>query len=139
MKLSTDDSRARFISSPVARMATASPDAAPHAVPITFEVSHNVLFFAIDHKPKSTWNLRRLRNIRENPQVSVLVDHYAADWSELWWVRADGRAEIWENGHDRSKAIELLQGKYDQYRDQPPQGPIVAIHVDRWSGWAFTE
>ncbi|MFJ5110964.1 TIGR03668 family PPOX class F420-dependent oxidoreductase [Streptomyces sp. NPDC088551] len=139
MKLALTEARNRFTGSPVARLATAGPDGAPHAVPITFAVSHDVLFFAIDHKPKSTWNLRRLRNIRENPQVSVLVDHYDADWSELWWVRADGRAEIWEGGHDRTEAVELLRDKYEQYRDQPPAGPIVAIHVDQWSGWAFTE
>ncbi|MET9474808.1 TIGR03668 family PPOX class F420-dependent oxidoreductase [Streptomyces sp. NPDC002922] len=139
MKLASADARQRFVSSPVARLATADAAGVPHAVPVTFAVSRDVLYFAIDHKPKSTWNLRRLRNIRENPKVSVLVDHYAADWSTLWWVRADGLAEIWDDGSDRLTVVQLLQDKYEQYRDQPPEGPIVAIRVEHWSGWTFAD
>ncbi|MFD9499290.1 TIGR03668 family PPOX class F420-dependent oxidoreductase [Streptomyces sp. NPDC060035] len=139
MKLASADARSRFVASPVARLATADATGLPHAVPVTFVVSGDVLYFAIDHKPKTTWNLRRLRNIRENPRVSVLVDHYAADWSTLWWVRADGCAEIWEDEQDRLRPLELLQGKYEQYRERPPEGPVVAIHIEQWSGWAFAE
>ncbi|MFF9039546.1 TIGR03668 family PPOX class F420-dependent oxidoreductase [Streptomyces sp. NPDC014892] len=139
MKLASADARVRFATSPVARLATVGADGIPHLVPITFVVGDDAVYFAIDHKPKSSWNLRRLRNIRENPQVSVLVDHYASDWSTLWWSRADGRAEVWESGDDRLKAVELLQGKYEQYRDHPPEGPVVIVRVEHWSGWAFTE
>ncbi|MER5894816.1 TIGR03668 family PPOX class F420-dependent oxidoreductase [Streptomyces sp. NPDC001876] len=139
MKLASADARSRFVASPVARLATADGAGLPHVVPVTFAVGGDVLYFAIDHEPKSTRNLRRLRNIRENPRVSVLVDHYAADWSALWWVRADGRAEIWEDEQDRLGPLELLQGKYEQYRERPPEGPIVAIHIERWSGWAFAD
>ncbi|KPI17082.1 putative enzyme [Actinobacteria bacterium OK074] len=122
--------------SPVARLATVGADSVPHLVPITFAVGDDTVYFAIDHKPKSSRNLRRLRNIRENPQVSVLVDHYASDWSALWWSRADGRAEVRNDGDDRLKAVELLRAKYEQYRDHPPEGPVVIVRVERWSGWA---
>jgi PPOX class probable F420-dependent enzyme len=138
MKLSPAEARERFVASPVARLATAGADGAPHIVPITFAVDGEMLYSAVDHKPKTTWNLRRLRNIRENPGVAVLVDHYDADWSALWWARADGRAEIRESGTERSKAIGLLLDKYEQYRDRPPEGPVVAVRVNEWSGWAFT-
>ena len=57
-------------------------------MPVTFAVYGDLVCFAVDHKPKSTRDLRRLRNIRANDQVSVLVDDYADDWSRLWWVRA---------------------------------------------------
>ncbi len=137
MKLSPVASRERFTASPVARLATADAHGVPHAVPVTFAALHDVLYFAVDHKPKSTWNLRRLRNIRENPSVSVLVDHYGADWTTLWWARADGRADVLEDGPERLRAVELLCGKYSQYRDTPPEGPVVAIRVQLWSGWAF--
>ncbi|MBG0855414.1 TIGR03668 family PPOX class F420-dependent oxidoreductase [Streptomyces spinoverrucosus] len=136
MKLSPLDARQRFITSPVARLATADAGGVPHAVPVTFAVLDDVLYFAVDHKPKSTWNLRRLRNLRENPSVAVLVDHYDDDWSALWWARADGRGEVLEDGAERRHAVELLCGRYDQYRGAPPQGPAVAVRVDRWSGWA---
>ena len=138
MKLTPADARERFAASPVARLATADADGVPHLVPVTFTVSGDMLYFAIDHKPKSTMNLRRLRNIRENPRVALLVDCYDADWSALWWTRADGRAEIWDTGNDRLSAIESLRHKYEQYQDCPPEGPVVAIRVDEWSGWAFT-
>jgi PPOX class probable F420-dependent enzyme len=138
MKLSPLDARKRFTASPVARLATADAHGVPHAVPVTFVVQDDVVYFAIDHKPKNTWNLRRLRNIKENPSVTVLVDHYDADWSTLWWARADGRGEVLEDGPERRRAVELLCGKYDQYQDSLPKGPVVAIRVDQWSGWAFT-
>ncbi|MFC4504856.1 MULTISPECIES: TIGR03668 family PPOX class F420-dependent oxidoreductase [Streptomyces] len=137
MKLSPHTARERFTSSPIARLATADTDGVPHAIPVTFAVLNDVVYFAVDHKPKSTWDLRRLRNIRENPSVTILVDHYAEDWSTLWWARADGRGEVLEDDQERSCAVALLCGKYNQYEDSPPQGPVVAIRVDQWSGWAF--
>ncbi|WP_180687265.1 TIGR03668 family PPOX class F420-dependent oxidoreductase [Streptomyces gossypiisoli] len=137
MKLSPLDARQRFVTSPVARLATADAHGVPHAVPVTFAVLDDVLYFAVDDKPKSTWDLRRLRNIRENPSVAVLVDHYDEDWSALWWVRADGRGEVLEDGEERRHAVELLCGKYQQYKDSPPQGPAVAVRVGRWTGWAY--
>ncbi|MEV0483328.1 TIGR03668 family PPOX class F420-dependent oxidoreductase [Streptomyces sp. NPDC050508] len=138
MKLSPHVARERFAASPVARLATADAHGVPHAVPVTFVVLGDALYFAVDHKPKSTWNLRRLRNIRENPSVTLLVDHYADDWSTLWWARADGLGEVLEDGQEQHRAVELLCGKYDQYRNSPPEGPVVAIRVEQWSGWAFT-
>lgn len=137
MKLSPLVARERFVASPVARLATADASGVPHAVPVTFVVLDDVLYFAVDHKPKSTWQLRRLRNIQENPAVTVLVDHYDKDWSTLWWARADGRGAVLEDEQERRRAVGLLCGKYAQYEDTPPQGPVVAVRIERWSGWAF--
>ncbi|MEX2983607.1 TIGR03668 family PPOX class F420-dependent oxidoreductase [Streptomyces sp. C36] len=139
MKLGPAEARARFANSPVARLATTDKTGRPHVVPIVFALDRDMLYFAIDHKPKRTQNLRRLRNIRENPQVSVLVDHYADDWRALWWARADGHAETWTEPAQCSVPIGLLQEKYAQYADNPPQGPVVAVTVTEWSGWAFTD
>lgn len=137
MNLSAPEARKRFADSPVARLATADAAGVPHVVPITFVVEDDVIYFVIDHKPKRSTNLRRLRNIAENPAVAVITDQYADDWSALWWARADGRAEIWEDGEDRSKAVAQLQGKYPQYEETPPHGPVVAIRVAAWTGWAY--
>lgn len=66
-------------------------------------VEGDLIFFAVDHKPKRSTGLRRLRNIAENPAVAVIADQYADDWSTLWWARADGRAEIRDDGDDRRR------------------------------------
>ena len=138
MKLDGAEARERLAAARVARLATVSGAGEPHTVPITFVLNEDTLFFVVDSKPKSTMDLRRLRNIRENPLVSVLVDHYSDDWDALWWVRADGRAEIWEDEQLRAAPVSLLSRKYPQYREQVPVGPVVAITVESLSGWSFT-
>jgi PPOX class probable F420-dependent enzyme len=98
------DPRTRFTESPVARLATVTPGGRPHLVPVVFalvtdpqgaedaEDAEDVVYTAVDAKPKTTRRLRRLANIEGNPEVSLLVDHYADDWTRLWWVRVDGVA-----------------------------------------------
>ncbi|MDQ2797735.1 MAG: TIGR03668 family PPOX class F420-dependent oxidoreductase [Actinomycetota bacterium] len=131
--------RARFAASPVARLATLNVDGTPHLVPVTFAVLGHVIVVAVDHKPKTTTRLRRLRNIAENPTVCVIVDHYSDDWSALWWVRADARAEVVEAGAGWHTGVDALVAKYDQYQQVPPTGPVIRAVVTRWSGWAYSE
>jgi len=136
MRLESDVARERIESARVARLATASADGVPHLVPVTFALlDDNVLTFAVDHKPKRTNDLRRLRNIAANPAVSVLVDEYDDDWSRLWWARADGTASIHTDAGAREPAVRALVAKYRQYTVQPPLGAVVRITVQRWSGW----
>jgi PPOX class probable F420-dependent enzyme len=136
VRLSDDDSRQRFGGAQVARLATMSAEGQPHIVPITFAVDRDVIYTAVDSKPKSTPRLRRLSNIRANPRVAVLADHYDEDWSALWWVRADGMAAILDSWAEMAAPAGLLAGRYAQYRDNPPGGPVIAIRVARWTGWA---
>ena len=128
--------RRRMSNAMVARLATIGRDGRPPLVPITFAMGDDELYFAVDHKPKRTVNLQRLRNIEANPAVSVLVDHYENDWSKLWWVRMDGQARIVDAGERRDQAIGLLCARYEQSRSVPPAGPVVAIAVQRMSGWS---
>jgi PPOX class probable F420-dependent enzyme len=131
------DARARFGAAPVARLATADAAARPHLVPITFALAGDTIYSVIDDKPKRTRALRRLANIAANPLVAVLADHYEADWDALWWVRADGRARTFEIGEPEAEAaLAALAARYPRYRELPPGGPLVAIDVERWSGWA---
>ncbi len=124
---------------PVARLATTGDDRRPHIVPIMFTlIDGEHIVTAIDQKPKSTLDLRRLRNIAENPNVAVLCDHYADDWSRLWWVRADGTATVAGNGSARDAAIAALSAKYPQYRATPPHGPAILVEVTSWAGWAYS-
>ena len=120
----------------VARLATVRPDGRPHVVAVTFAFDGTTIVTAIDHKPKTTMSLQRLRNIRARPVASVLVDHYEDDWSQLWWVRADGSAKVVADGTERQQAIDRLADKYPQYREDPPDGPVIVVTVDRWSSWS---
>lgn len=141
MRLDAGAARERFARVRVARLATAGPDGQPHLVPFTFALDSGPrhgdrIYSAVDAKPKSTTDLRRLRNIRANPQVSVLADHYEDDWDALWWVRADGQAAIVDEPTAIALALALLAARYPQYRGQPPGGPLISIQVARWTGWA---
>jgi PPOX class probable F420-dependent enzyme len=130
------DARARFAAARVARLATADAAGRPHLVPICFAVAGDTVYSAVDEvKPKATRRLRRLANVAANPAVSLLADHYDEDWSALWWVRADGDARVVE-AEQASAAVELLARRYAQYRESPPEGPVVAVAVERWSGWS---
>ncbi|HTU75740.1 MAG TPA: TIGR03668 family PPOX class F420-dependent oxidoreductase [Trebonia sp.] len=135
MNLSTQDARALLATVRVARLATVSPDGQPHLVPVTFAADGDRVYIAIDHKPKTTTNLKRLRNISHNPRVSLLADHYEDDWAQLWWVRVDGQARVLA-GADREGPVDLLASKYGQYAEQRPDGPVISIEVTRWTAWA---
>lgn len=125
------DPAALFATARVAHLATASADGVPHLVPMVFALAGDVIYSAVDGKPKRSRALRRLANIAANPRVSVLADHYDEDWSRLWWVRADGVASV----RDESAGLAALVARYPQYRDAPPAGPFLEIIVDRWSAW----
>lgn len=125
----------RFASSPVARLATVTPEGTAHLVPVVFAAADNVVYTAVDAKPKTTQRLRRISNIETNPNVSLLVDHYDADWTRLWWVRADGVASVHRDGAVLALGYRLLRAKYPQYQSVSLNGPLIAVAVHRWSGW----
>src|SRR5205814_4381034 len=80
LNLEPGEPRRRFAAATVARLATLSPDGRPHVVPVTFAVDGDVIYSAVDAKPKTTTRLARLRNITAEPRVAMLADHYEADW-----------------------------------------------------------
>ncbi len=135
------DPKVSFTQSPIARLATSTADGKPHLVPVVFAVGaeptdgHEVVYTAVDAKPKTTQRLRRLANIAANPAVSLLVDHYADEWSQLWWVRVDGVAAIHREGQAMHTGYQLLRAKYPQYQSVSLDGPVIAVTVHRWSSW----
>lgn len=129
------EARERFAAGRVARLATADRSGRPHLVPIVYALDGERVYSAVDAKPKRTAALRRLANVRENPAVALLVDHYDdSDWEALWWVRADGRGRVLEpEAAEARDAIELLAARYPQQR---AVGSVLAVDVERWSGWS---
>jgi PPOX class probable F420-dependent enzyme len=139
MRLEPHEARTRFGVARVVHLATAGSDGQPHLVPCTFALdTAGRIVIGIDHKPKTTLNLRRLRNIAENPRVSVLADEYDDDWNRLWWARADGTAAIEGDSAEHEAHWRLLHAKYRQYDGQALTGPVIAVTPGRWSGWAYS-
>jgi PPOX class probable F420-dependent enzyme len=131
----TPEHRERLATAPVARLATVRPDGTPHLVPVVFALVEDVVWTAVDAKPKSTHQLLRLRNIATHPRVSLLVDHYDDDWSRLWWVRVDGTASIVPINGEALVAVTALTAKYPQYESNPPPGPLIRIEPTVWRTW----
>jgi PPOX class probable F420-dependent enzyme len=129
------DAAESFAAAPVAVLATVDSESVPHVVPVVFAVSGGVVYTAVDAKRKTTRRLRRLANIAANPRVSMLVDHYDDDWSQLWWVRVDGLAEVHESGDQMAIGYAVLRQKYLQYERIALDGPVVTVDVQHWSSW----
>jgi PPOX class probable F420-dependent enzyme len=126
---------ARLATARIARLATTDPDGRPHLVPIVFAIEGDTLYSAVDRKPKTSRTLRRIENARVRPDVTILVDHYEENWGRLWWIRLRGRARVLDDGDERTRALELLRAKYEQYRAEPPDGPVLAVDIDAVREW----
>ena len=108
------EAREAFAKARVARLATLTPDGAPHIVPICFAVDGDVIYSAIDHKPKRTTHPQRLRNINCDARVAVLADHYDDHWENLWWIRADGHARVDRQHHEDHAVLVRRRGKSER-------------------------
>ncbi|WP_419846162.1 TIGR03668 family PPOX class F420-dependent oxidoreductase [Candidatus Poriferisocius sp.] len=116
-------------------LSTITADDRPHAVPCCFFLKGDVVYSAVDAKPKSTLALRRLDNLTANPAACLLVDCYDDDWSKLWWIRVDGTARVLIDGDERDHALDLLAAKYPQYQTTRPPGPVIAMDIVSWRSW----
>jgi PPOX class probable F420-dependent enzyme len=123
----------------VGRLATVSADRRPHAVPVCYALLGEVAYSAIDHKPKRSGRLRRIANLQQTGEACLLVDEYGEDWSNLWWVRMDGRGRVVEDPAEAARAVNALADRYPQYRERPPEGAVIALDITRWTGWSASE
>jgi PPOX class probable F420-dependent enzyme len=132
----TPQERARVAAARVARLATVRADGTPHIVAVTFALEEDTVVSVVDHKPKRTQELQRLRNLEGRPTASLLVDHYEDDWSKLWWVRLDLAVEIVRDGPRRTDLLEPLTRKYADYRVTAPQGPVLTMRIRSTTSWS---
>jgi len=126
----------------VARLGTADRAGQPLVVPVCYVFDGRACFSAIDAKPKRVpaRELRRVRNIAENPRVSLVVDRYDEEWSRLCWVIVQGRAEILTEGPERAGAVDLLRAKYAQYRAlglDRDTATVIRISLERTMFWSW--
>lgn len=121
----------------VGRLATADRTGRPHVVPVCYAIRDEALYITLDEKPKRQGiTPKRLRNLAENPEAAVIVDHYDDDWSRLGWIMLRGRAEILRGGEEHDAAQMLLRGRYPQYRmmDLCPLA-VIALRISRVTTW----
>lgn len=129
----------------LAHLATVDASGAPHVVPVCFAPIDDTLYIAIDEKPKRAADarqLRRMRNIADNPRVAIVADVYDdADWSRLGFVLLRCRARIVEPATpEHTRAIAILRQKYVQYRDMAlEERPVIAADVQRVTTWGRLE
>jgi PPOX class probable F420-dependent enzyme len=134
--LDPDEQTALVDRARVARLGTLRPDGTARLVPITFVLLDGLVCSAVDEvKPKRSTRLARLSDVRRDPRAAVLVDHYAEDWNQLWWVRVDGTAAVYESGELAERARAALVAKYAPYAAAPPQGPVLVLTPTAWAGW----
>ena len=127
--------RRRLAEARVGRLATVDAAGNPHVVPVCFVVYDDSIYWTVDQKPKATPRLRRLANIEAHPVAELVVDNYAEDWTELWWIRVKTDATVLDPGPEADRALDLLVAKYPQYRERRPDGPVVRLAVSRLSSW----
>ena len=123
----------------VARLATISVEGKPHLVPVVYAYDGAHIFVALDEKPKrvAPGQLQRVRNISANPNVSLLIDDYAEDWTELAWERLDGLAEVMPEGRAHVEALRLLREKYAQYQSMAlEERPLIQITIKLRTHWS---
>ena len=130
----------RFLrSARTGHLATADAKGRPHGVPVCFVFDGQAIYSVLDAKPKTTplRQLRRVKNILANPQVSLVVDHYEEDWDKLQYILVSGDAELLESGEEWALAIAMLREKYPQYQAMDlDQSPVIKITPVRYSPWS---
>jgi PPOX class probable F420-dependent enzyme len=112
----------------------------PALIPVCFVLLGETVYHAIDAKPKSVppSRLRRVANIRANPNAALLVDHYDEDWRRLWYVLVRGTARLLQGGAEHRRAVAALRRKYPQYRESVPLSPdalIIALDIAQVGEW----
>ncbi len=130
----------RFLrSARTGHLATADAKGRPQVVPVCFVFDGQAIYSVLDAKPKTTplRQLRRVKNILANPQVSLVVDHYEEDWDKLQYILVSGDAELLESGEKWALAIAMLREKYPQYQAMDlDQSPVIKIIPVRYSSWS---
>ena len=104
------------------------------AVPVVYVVDDGRIVVPIDAvKPKRGPRLQRLRNLDADPRAVLLADHYADDWSQLWWVRVHGRAT---EAPPTGAQLERLAAAFPAYATSGAVPSVLVLVADEMAGWA---
>jgi PPOX class probable F420-dependent enzyme len=133
---------AGFITSArVGRLATADAGGQPMVVPICYAFDGQALYSAVDAKPKQAppEGLGRIRNLRENPRVSIVIDQYDEDWTHLRYVIIQGRADLLTDGPQFTHGVDLLVATRSTHLGLPRErGLMIRVTPSRVSSWQYS-
>ena len=118
----------------VGRLGLLDLEGAPRVLPVTYALAEGRIWSAIDSKPKRSGEPARLRFLRRDPRAALTVDRYSDDWEELAWVQVLGIVEVVDL-EEGAGGLDALRKKYEQYRDQVPPGPLLALRPERYLWW----
>jgi PPOX class probable F420-dependent enzyme len=135
-----DWERDLIVRSRVGRLATIAYDGRPHLVPVCYAFHEGRFFVAVDEKPKRGGELARVRDIKRDPRVTLLMDHYADDWEQLAWVRIDGLAAVFPRGEVEPEGLAALRARYPQYEAMALEGlPLIVVGPERHVSWRASD
>lgn len=137
-----EPAKRRYIESArIGRLATADAEGRPHVVPVCFALVDDQIVTPIDEKPQDVPPdaLQRSRNIRENPSVALVVDHYTEEWSQLGWVQIRGTAtHLKLDDPLHADAVTALQQKYHQYATHAlDDRPMIRVSPGSVRSWGL--
>ncbi len=124
----------------IARMATVDKSGRPLVLPICYAYDGKYLYTPIDKKPKRTsaMELKRIKNIVSNPNVSVVIDRYYEDWTRIAYIIIHGTAEVLDRGREYRESLRILSERYRQYKRMklPQLGlPVIKVSPNRFISW----
>jgi PPOX class probable F420-dependent enzyme len=118
----------------VGRLGFLDDHGAPRVLPVTFAVAEGRIWSAIDQKPKRAGEPARVRFLRRDPRAALTVDRYSDDWDQLAWVQVLGSVRILD-ASEGAAGLAALSAKYEQYREERPPGPLLALQPERYLWW----
>ena len=119
----------------VSRVATVSRDGRPHVVPVCHVADNGRIYFATGR------DSLKVRHLRANPNLAIIVDVYGEDWSVLKGVLIQGSTALIGRGPRFRKIRDLLYRKYPQYPEESAIGERDSVMVEvtprRVTSWGF--
>ena len=114
------------------RLATASKDGRPHVVPVIYTLDGKGedcrIVIVVDYKT------RKLKNLRENPRVALVVDEYRPNRG----LMVEGDCEIFERGREYLRLLQILFDRFTFYRKNPwgeGESPILKVRPTKAVMW----
>ena len=108
-------------------------------VPICYALVGDSVYSALDEKPKSAddRDLRRIRNLLQNPRLALVVDVWDEDWTRLGFVLLRGLGELVQPGDaEHAQAIGALRARYPQYASMKlEERAVIALRVELVTTW----